>query len=235
MGNMLTTASAGAAGWALARVFGVVARLRNSRALHPTGDTVGGELHIVGAYPKTGVPALDQPGDQPVLVRTSRAIGLPEGTPDILGIAVRWPAKGADGGPADLMFASTGSGAVTRYLLGVRTTVHSGPFTTLLPMHGPRGSLLLALFPVDSPIPGRELFDLRYSGLSGRWVSLGSLSIDPQELLHDDRRVRFDTIAHPLAGLPHYDWVARLRSPSYRQSQDAFPPEVSGDANRIQQ
>lgn len=232
MGSSLLTRSADAAGWVLSRGFGALASVRNARALHPTGHLVAGELHIVGTYPRTGVAALDEPGEYQVVVRTSRAIGLPEGRPDILGIAVRWPGMGepspeaspsGPAGPADLMFASTGTSSVTRYVLGVRQRLSAGPFSTLLPMNGPRGPMQLALFPVDSPEEGRFLFDLRYSGLTGPWRSLGSLSIDPQPLTEYHEGLRFDTIAHPLRGLPHFDWVRRLRAPSYQSSRQSSP------------
>ena len=46
-----------------------------------------------------GVPWLDEPGEDEVVVRLSRAIGLPGGLPDIHGLAVRIPSRTGTRGP----------------------------------------------------------------------------------------------------------------------------------------
>jgi hypothetical protein len=51
----------------------------------------------------------------PVLVRQSRAVGLPPRVPDIFGLAVQVPTQ--DGRHVDLLLASTGVGRLTRFTL----------------------------------------------------------------------------------------------------------------------
>ena len=85
-------ASAGG-GALLASATGALASVRRAaKPLHPDGEVVAGRLHRRGAgagAPRTGVPWLDEPGEDDVEVRRSRAIGLPSWLPDIHGLAVR--------------------------------------------------------------------------------------------------------------------------------------------------
>src|SRR5689334_13350477 len=98
-------AASSAGGRVLRAATGVVAARPAAKPLHPRGSVVTGTLHRFGADAKAGVAWLDQPGDDRVLVRRSRAIGLPSPAPDVFGLAVRVP---TDGGYGDLLFASTG-------------------------------------------------------------------------------------------------------------------------------
>jgi hypothetical protein len=77
-----------------------------AKPLHPRGEVVRGRVFRRGARPGTGVAWLDTAGEDDVLVRRSRAIGLPGAAPDIHGLAVRVPRP--DGGYGDLLFATTG-------------------------------------------------------------------------------------------------------------------------------
>ena len=73
-----------------------------------------GRLVRTGSGEPSGVPWLDAVGEDEVLVRFSRAIGLPRALPDIHGIAMRVPAEDRFG---DLLLASTGLGRLTRFVL----------------------------------------------------------------------------------------------------------------------
>src|SRR3546814_13727848 len=61
-----------------------------------------------------GVPWLDESGIDQALVRLSAAVGLPDGWPDFKGIAIR---TSVPDGQADLLLATTGAGAMTRFML----------------------------------------------------------------------------------------------------------------------
>src|SRR3954451_10255298 len=61
------------------------------KPLHPVGAVSRGTLHRYGLTPSVGVKWLDEPGQDKVLVRFSRALGLPGPLPDVLGLAVRIP------------------------------------------------------------------------------------------------------------------------------------------------
>lgn len=217
--DIAATASS-AVGAVLAGASRTLTWTRGSRKpLHPVGDVVTGRLVRSGGHQSSGVPWLDQPGTDEVLVRFSRAIGLPHPLPDIFGIAIRVP----DGDrPADLLLATTGLGRLTRLLLTPATHPRARPFTTLLPYRGPQGPIFIAARPLadldgkDSESPAYEL--LWSSGLGG-WVGFARLEVAGTS--GPDPTISFDPVRNPLPGLGFYGWVRRLREPAYRAARDA--------------
>jgi hypothetical protein len=200
------------AGHGLGAVFHSAGRLRRGpKALHPRGRVGSGRLTIQPEASPLGSPLLDQPGEHACTVRLSRATGVPHPLPDILGLALR--VEQGDDGPADLLFASTGLGAVGRHLLVPRRDHDDGALTTLLPLRSRRGAVLLALVPTT---PG--CYDLRTSAPGRRWEDRGVLVVD--DLRPDDRSLRFDPVERTPSGLEQYDVVRRLRAPSYDASPD---------------
>ena len=105
-------AASSAGGQILRAATGIIAARPAAKPLHPKGSVMRGTLHRFGAEDRTGAAWLDQAGDDQVLVRQSRAVGLPSPVPDIFGLAVRVPTEGGRHG--DLLFASTGLGRLTR-------------------------------------------------------------------------------------------------------------------------
>lgn len=184
-----------------------------AKPLHPRGDVVTAVLHRHGGARPSGVAWLDERGEEHVLVRTSRAVGLPEPLPDVHGLALRVPVDDPAGsGHADVLFATTGLDRVTRFLLTPSRRPDGRPYTTLLPYRGPHGPLLLG-----AVAAGRDRFALCWSGASGSWVAFAAL-----ELSHapgTDAPVSFDPVLHVLPGLDHYRWVRRLREPAYRTAR----------------
>ena len=77
-----------------------------------------------------------------MLVRQSRAVGLPYPAPDVFGLAVRVPTE--DGRLGDLLFASTGLGRLTRFTLTAAVTPYGRPLSTLLPYRTPAGAVVLS-------------------------------------------------------------------------------------------
>ena len=149
----------GAAGGAvLAAATRTVAAVRPAaKPLHPQGEVVQGRLFRRGVRPPTGVAWLDEGGEDDVLVRRSRAIGLPRSVPDIHGLAMRVPRP--DGGHGDLLFATTGWGRLTRFLLTASRSPAGRPMTTLLPYETEQGALLLG-----ARATGEESFELAVAG-----------------------------------------------------------------------
>ncbi|MCW2984843.1 MAG: hypothetical protein JWR63_2413 [Conexibacter sp.] len=99
MGAHPTISAAAASG------FGLVARARGDRALHPHGVTWAATTTFARAIP--GVAALSPPRELDSLLRLSRAIGLPRALPDILGLALRLHDFDGSGRPLDLLLASS--------------------------------------------------------------------------------------------------------------------------------
>jgi hypothetical protein len=193
------------AGGLLAAGTGVLgAARRRTKPLHPDGEIRRATITRTGGPTRSGVPWLDEPGRDDALVRESRGIGLPAAWPDIHGLAVR--IDSASGG--DLLFANTGLGRLTRFLLTPARTSTSRPLTTLLPYRSPRGALVLAAVP-DSP----RTFELHWAGPVGPWHRFGRLELG--EALGDDTSISFDPVLHVVPGLSQYGWVKRLREPAY--------------------
>lgn len=210
----IVNALASAGGTVLAATFHVLNRIRPAdKPLHPRGRLVPATLRRRGLSRATGVDWLDHPGVDEVVVRLSRAMGLPPNLPDIYGLAIRVPI--APDRKADLLFATTGTGALTRYTLTLARSPQQRPQTTLLPYRSPAGPLLLAAIPRSE-----SRFDLACASLRGRWRVFAELELDEAALLADsDPTVSFDPVLNVVPGLEPYEWVRRLREGSYGEAR----------------
>jgi hypothetical protein len=206
------TASASAAGQVLAGATRSLALVRPAaKPLHPRGELMRGRLYRHGLRPATEVDWLDQPGEDDVLVRLSRAIGLPGALPDIHGLAVRIP---VEGGVGDLLFASTGWGRLSRYVLTAARSPQARPMTTLLPYRAPVGAVLLG-----ARANGAESFELSCATRDSDFQVFADLRLSRCAV--DDPDVSFDPVRHQLPGLDQYPAVERLREPAYRRARDS--------------
>ena len=197
-----------AGGQILRAATGMMTARPATKPLHPRGSVVHGTLHRLGSEDRTGALWLDQPGDDQVVVRQSRAIGLPSPVPDIYGLAIRVPTDGGRRG--DLLFASTGLGRLTRFTLTPAMSPHRRPMTTLLPYRTPAGAVLLS-----AVFHGESKVELAWAIRSGAWNPFAELSLDNNPADEADLLVSFDPVRNALPGLETYDWVRRLREPSY--------------------
>ncbi|WP_216653916.1 hypothetical protein [Nocardioides sp. zg-DK7169] len=226
--EQLTRAAAGAGGAVLAAGTRALAAVRPARKpLHPDGDVRPGRIRRTGSAVRSGVAWLDEPGEDEVRVRLSRAVGLPAPLPDIHGIAVRVPGPA---GPGDLLFASTGWGRLTRFLLTGGRHPDSRPMTTLLPYATAGGPVLLGLGAAPAaPGGATEAWELRWARPSGPWHRFAELRLAPgprEPAAGEDRAISFDPVRHQVPGLRQYDVVRRLREPAYlraRASRTAGP------------
>ena len=201
----------------LGAVFYVVGALRTRRrkALHPRGAVRTGLVRRHGCRARTGVAWIDEPGSDRVLIRLSRATGLPGYLPDTLGLAVRVPRE--DGGHGDLLLATTGTGALGRFVL--RPTRHPGrPYGSLMPYRSPTGPLLLAALPLADD---GTRFELACSALRGAWSPFGVLEVQSDWDDAPDAPLTFDPVLNQLPGLQSYGWAAQLRRFSYAGSRRA--------------
>ncbi|HEU5037033.1 MAG TPA: hypothetical protein VFT70_08505 [Nocardioides sp.] len=210
----LTRAASSVGGGVLAAATGGLATLRRARKpLHPSGDLVAGRVFRRGSAQPTGVPWLDEEGQDDAVVRLSRAIGLPGRLPDIHGLAVR---VHTGDGYGDLLFATTGRGPLSRFVLVPSRGPRTQPMTTLLPYRSAGGPLVLSADPV-----GAEAFELSWARPAGDWQVFGCLRLSTRSLAEE---ISFDPIVHQIDGLEQYPSVRRLREPAYataRHSRDA--------------
>lgn len=197
-------------GEALGAGLAVVAAVRRGRPLHPRGVIRSGRLSIEAAHVRTGVPLLDADGTHECLVRLSRATGVPEGWPDVQGVAVR--VLDEVGGHGDLLLAGTGTGRVSRHLLAWRR--RAGACSTLLPLASPSGPLLLLLEP-DRP-DRTDAWTLSSAPPGRPWTRRGRLVLGDATA---EQECRFDPVRNPVPGLGHYPVWAAVREPAYRNAR----------------
>lgn len=186
------------------------------KPLHPRGRVCAARLYRTRPQPAVGVEFLDTTGIDEVVVRESRAIGLPQALPDIHGLAIRVP--NPDGGFGDLLLASTGWGRLSRFVLTGSRSTYGRPMTTLLPYRTGAGPVL-----IGARRSGHDTIELACSVGSGDWRPFGDLRLSGQdaELAHlgSGGEVSFDPVLNRLPGLGQYGWVERLREPAYDEAR----------------
>ena len=179
------------------------------KPLHPEGVIVKGTLERRGSAAPSGSAWVDEPGEDEVVVRVSRAIGLPDAVPDIHGLAVRVPTPA---GVGDLLFASTGWSLLGRFVLTFGGGPESRPMTTLLPYRTPEGPALLGLRAIAG-----QVYEMSWCRPRGGWHAFAELRLTDDEA--PNQATSFDPVRNQLPGLTQYAWVRRLREPSYRTAR----------------
>jgi hypothetical protein len=183
-----------------------------AKPLHPRGAVARASLRRFGAGVETGSAWLDQAGEDQVLVRQSRAVGLPSPAPDIFGLAVRVPTE--RGRHGDLLFATTGLGRLTRFTLTAARSPLGRPLSTLLPYRTPAGAIVLsAVFRDETTVT------LAWAIASGAWHPFAELLLHEDPLDEADAPLDFDPVRNTLPGVETYDWVRRLRAPAYNTAR----------------
>lgn len=220
---MTTQRLSALAGRGLAKVFAGAAAVRRDKPLHPRGVVVSARLRRAGG-PALGVSWLDQPGDDPALVRLSRAVGLPGPLPDVLGLAVRIE---LDGARHDLLLASSLRPPGLRHLLAPARDTTQAFYSSVFTYRTPRGPVLLGA----EPAPGG--FDLLVAPPRGEWTTFGTLALTPDGTPSDEP-VSFDPVLHPLPGLALSPALAALREPSYAAARRHRPAGSSSTDEREQ-
>jgi hypothetical protein len=217
------------AGRLVARPLGALASRRHGKPMHPHGAVFDGVLERSGSAEPFGVPWLDAPGRDAVLVRLSRGAGLPAPLPDLLGLAVRIPE-----GPVDLLLTSSGFGGRLRVVPLPRLDAACS-YLSIMGYRTDAGTVRLAALPAAGRLPsepapqaaavagGAPAFTLvAASGWRG-WRPFARLVLTAaREPLDPD--VRFDAVLNPPPGLVPDGPMARLRAPAYaaaRAGRDA--------------
>lgn len=200
------------AGKAMEGMFAVAARVRPARKpLHPKGELHAATIERSGLEVETGVPWIDQPGRSVGFVRISKALGTPGSVPDIYGLALRLSLD--DGADADLLFATTGLGRVSRFLLAPTGGAHQHAYSTLLPYRTESGPLLLAALPVDMD---SRTYDLACASPGGTWRLFATMTLTGPA---SEASPSFDPVLNQLPGLSYYAWAASLREGAYRAAR----------------
>ena len=204
-------ASAGGAVLAAA-TRGMAAVRPAAKPLHPRGVLLAGRLVRRGSAAGSGVGWLDESGEDQVLVRLSRAIGLPRGLPDIHGLAIRVLAPEHAG---DLLLATTGWGRLGRFVLLASRDTASRPLTSLLPYRTAAGAVVLGARAVDP-----TTYELSWAPYAGDWQAFATLHLGSGL----DQDLAFDPVRNQVPGLEQYSVVTRLREPAYRGARRSRRP-----------
>ena len=210
----LAAAPGAAVGAVLGAGFGVAARVRRDKPLHPSRQVGEAVLDLTSPAPELGVPLLGEVGQHSCLVRWSRSAGVPSPLPDVEGLALRVCDTG-EGRPADLLFASSGTGPLSRYVLRLRGPRSHGPLPTLLPVLGATGWLVFLVEPLDDDDPPVR-WRLAVARGGGAWNPLGTVTAT----WGSDEAVRFDPVVNLLPGTGQHPLVRELREPAYARARD---------------
>lgn len=140
--------------------FAALSAARRKRFFHPRGTVFDATITIFEES------ALLEAGSFPGVIRFSRGVGLPEATPDVLGLAVKIPDLGQD-----ILLVTSGEGAASRHLLLASGGFFRRPYSTVLPFEWSEESIVLGAQP---DVSLEEADDRTFEDLETQ-VSLGRL------------------------------------------------------------
>lgn len=216
-------------------IFGGLARLRSNRAFHPHGIVLRGTFN--GCESRApGDLFGDAPGRE-ALVRISRAVGLPDALPDVLGCAIRVPDAYGRERHQDFALASTLKPPGGRHALVPVRNFAGAFYSSLLPYRlGGETKLLGAKLSVGSGSRCDRLDKLRAQIASGATVTVTVLAASPVGSWTPVATVRAGELASPVeasalrfnpwntgGGIEPLGFLNGLRDPAYRASQAASP------------
>ena len=206
--------------------FAAFSRLRGGHVFHPSGNMYVATLTIDRGDFLRGAA---RNRTYEVVARFSRALSLPGGLPDILGIALHVP---TEEGLVDLLFATTGRRVGARHVLLPRRSFTSGAYTTLMPYAVRGRTALLGLFPqghrrvsarldrLDEAVAAAPLsFRLASAPLLGRWRPHGTLRV--HTLWTGEDLGAFDPELHNVPELHPTGPFQTFRREAYRGSRRA--------------
>jgi hypothetical protein len=219
--------------------FGALSRLRRKRIFHPHGVGFAALLRPLPAGAETGAAVLEEESE--VVVRLSRALGLPEWLPDPCGLAVRVPDAYGSGRHQDVLMVSSGCGRVGRHALLPARDFLARPYSTLLPYSLGEETVLIGARGITGAGPGPKLgelrrrdragldFELLLAGVGGGWRPVATLSLRQRLPAERTERLGFDP-TNTGGGLELAGPINRFRGPSYRGSQAGRDAAYAGGA-----
>ena len=124
-----------------AAIWGGLSRLRGARFFHPEGVAYTATVTVPRALKDyKGVPLLDHRADYAAIVRFSRATGVPEPLPDILGLAISITDLYGRGRHQDFLLATSADAPLLHHaLLPAPRGFFGSSFSSILPYRfGPK-------------------------------------------------------------------------------------------------
>jgi hypothetical protein len=172
-----------------------------TRPERPRGGLLHGRLYRHGLWPATQATWLDQPGEDDVLVRVSRAVSLPAAVPAVDALALRVPVGGGRSG--DLLLTASG-GLLARYVLGAARPPQARTLSTLLPYRTPTGGAVV----LTARANGVESFELSCATEDGGLRVFADLRLSRRP---SAASFGFDPLRHRLPGLEPRPGAERTR------------------------
>ncbi len=212
-------------------LFRRLSHARGRRFFHPAG--VAYRARLVGEGRSGALALANQDRDRVVVVRFSRALGVPRPLPDFLGLALRVLDAYGAGAHQDLLLASAWTHGPLKAIPRPATSFFGPSFSTLLPHRvgrrrafvgavaqtPRRGSDLEALAElVETAERGDVRFALALGHAFGGWQRVGVVAVEERLTEDESRLLRFNP-ANTGGGLELAGWTNRIRDPAYRGSQ----------------
>ena len=194
-------------------LFKALSAARGKRVFHPRGAVFEATFTPYARSARTGVAILDG-GERPALVRCSRALGLPDSVPDILGFAIRLPDAYGPGGHQDLLCVTSIDAPVGHHLLVPTKGVLSRPYSTLLAYRLPEGVRLFGVLPIRA-----DAYELALAPLSGRFDGVAMIRLGERVPPAEGERLRFNPW-NCGGGIRPTGPLMGLRDAAYRGSQE---------------
>lgn len=216
---------------ATALLFQGLSAARGKRAFHPHGLVFEAEFTPWARSAPSGAELLDG-GRRRLLVRCSRALGIPEPAPDILGFAMRFPDAYGPGRHQDILCVTSWDAPPLHHALVPATGFFERPYSSLLAFDVGREVRLFGVLPTGSAPPlgprleeiaaaardGTATFDLALAPLTGRFEGAGTIRLGEQLPPADAERLRFNPW-NTGGGIRPTGPLMGLRDPAYRGSQ----------------
>ncbi len=181
--------------------------------MHGRGQAWHGELLVPGRRGAAwGTPLLDEPGSHAVLVRRSRALGLPSWLPDVTGVGIRVTDAGGSGRHQDLLLDTGGQSVVGRHVPFLHLSGHERYFSSLLAWRAGSGPVMFG-----ARATGPLSMQLLLARPAGPWQDWATLALR-ERLTGDAADALHLSPANTGAGLAPVGWLQRLRPDSYAAS-----------------
>ena len=214
----------------VATPFRVGSTLRRARVVHPRGFLCRGTWSVERSAALAPDAAVLQAGaHHECLVRFSRGAGLPEGLPEVFGVAVRLVDASGPGRHQDLLINASADHPVLHHVFLPALRWYSNSYSTCLPYRAGAGLFLVGLLPpatrgpgptsaaMRARVAGGVAFGIAVAPALGRWERIGTLALrDP--LPPEAGDADFDPW-NTGGGLVPATWLNRLRREAYKQSR----------------
>jgi hypothetical protein len=208
-------------------IYRMLSRLRGKRSFHPFGLGFSGRMVPAGGSAPR-VPGLER--DREVLVRLSRALGLPEWLPDPCGLAIRAPDAHGPGRHQDFLLVTSALPPGARHTILPSRGFADLPYSTVLPYRLRGGTVLLGaralgtrpgpkLEDLSRADPAALAFELQIAGMTGGWQPFGRLTLERRLPPGQTERLGFDP-TNTGGELELAGWLNKVRGPAYAASQE---------------